>query len=385
MSDAVISVGRTQVKGTLSTAVARWSGLGPYFAMFPVDFAFEVVQRFSEVGGRILDPFAGRASSIYAAAATGRSGTGIEINSVGWLYGQVKLSPGPKDRVLRRLEDLRPVAASLSPHVLAALPEFFRVCYAPEVIRFLVAGRQALRWQVDRVDATLMAIILVYLHGKRRYSLSNQTRQSKAMAPDYSIRWWREHQTEGYDRPPEIDPYAFLRPRVEWRFAKGEPVLEQARVIRGDCTRQLPFIKAQISLGREQPYDLLFTSPPYYSITNYHYDQWLRGWMLGGTDRPTKSGGPWQAKFESLPAYMRLLETAFRRCASLMRPSATVYVRTDARPATHIATLAALNAAFRHKHRRMIPRPLDGKSQTRLFGDRTAKPGEVDLILQPNT
>jgi len=281
---------------TLSTPIARWSGLGPYFAMFPVDFAFGVVKRYCMIGGCVLDPFAGRATSIYAAAATGRSGTGIEINAVGWLYGHVKLGPAQKDRVLDRLCMLRSLAAAVSHDQLAVLPEFFHICFAPEVLRFLVASRQALQWKTNKADATLMAIILVYLHGKRGYSLSNQMRQSKAMGPDYSIRWWREHQTLGYDKPPELDPYVFMTPRIAWRYAKGDLELEPARVIQGDCTRYLSFIKAQASCGRQRPYDLLFTSPPYYSITNYHYDQWLRGWMLGGTERPTKSAGPWQAR-----------------------------------------------------------------------------------------
>ena len=51
-----------------STAVGRWMGLGPYYAMFPMKFAFDVVNEFSRPGAAVLDPFAGRASSVYAAA-----------------------------------------------------------------------------------------------------------------------------------------------------------------------------------------------------------------------------------------------------------------------------------------------------------------------------
>ena len=69
-------------KLSLSTAIGRWSGLGPYYAMFPKEFAFKVVENYSKPGDAIIDPFAGRASRVYAAAAMERSGVGIEINPV---------------------------------------------------------------------------------------------------------------------------------------------------------------------------------------------------------------------------------------------------------------------------------------------------------------
>lgn len=363
---------------TLSTAVARWSGLGPYYAMFPVSFAFRIVEEFSEPGDRILDPFAGRASSIYAAAALGRSGYGVEINPVGWLYGRVKLGPATQARVLRRLAEISRRAGELDDGRLAAMPAFFRACYAPAVLRYLVAARDALRWRRSAVDATLMAIILVYLHGKRSASLSNQMRQGKAMAPDYSIRWWHKRQL----RPPDLDPLEFLKPRIRWRFARGKPVLQPSTLALGDSMQVLGRVARSIERGEQERFDLLFTSPPYYAVTNYRLDQWLRLWMLGGPERPMRTGGPWEAKFESRPAYTRLLSRIFTLCAGLMKPAATLYVRTDARPFTYATTLAALRSAFPGKSLEVVRRPLEGKSQTPLFGDTDPKPGEIDLILR---
>jgi hypothetical protein len=95
-----------------STAIGRWVGLGPYYAMFPSEFAFKVVSEHCPPGGAVLDPFAGRASSVYAAAALERSGYGIEINPVGWLYGRVKLRPAAKSRVIARIRQLGRLAAA---------------------------------------------------------------------------------------------------------------------------------------------------------------------------------------------------------------------------------------------------------------------------------
>lgn len=43
-----------------SIAEARWARYGPYYAMFPLEFAFDVVNKYSKEGDFILDPFAGR-------------------------------------------------------------------------------------------------------------------------------------------------------------------------------------------------------------------------------------------------------------------------------------------------------------------------------------
>src|ERR1700744_4539663 len=88
------------------TAESRWARFGPYYAMFPVEFAFEVVDKFSKEGDFIFDPFAGRCSSIYAGGVMGRSSLGIEINPVGWLYGSSKLQPADEQDVIDRLLEI---------------------------------------------------------------------------------------------------------------------------------------------------------------------------------------------------------------------------------------------------------------------------------------
>jgi hypothetical protein len=40
------------------------------------------------------------------------------------------------------------------------------------------------------------------------------------------------------------------------------------------------------SIYKDIKFSLLFITLPYYSITDYHADQWLRLWMLGGSETP---------------------------------------------------------------------------------------------------
>jgi DNA modification methylase len=359
-----------------ANAVGRWAGIGPYYAMFPIDFAFDVVNSYSEEGDAVFDPFAGRSSSIYAAAALGRSGVGIEISPVGWLYGHVKMAPASRTNVLNRAKGLAGAAKAIPAQQLEELPEFFHICYSKPVLRYLVAAREKLAWRSSRVDAAVMAMLLVYLHGKKQDSLSNQMRQGKAMAPDYSIRWWRDNDSE----PPNIDPIAFLEKKIEWRYKKGKPRFEDSLVKLGDCTKQIKKVKAAIRKQRLQPFDLLFTSPPYCGVTNYHYDQWLRLWMLGYSCRPTAYQDTSKGRFGSQASYISLLNTVFTHSAELMKEDAVIYVRTDARPFTFETTLSSLKASFPRKTFEIIERPFQKNTQTALYGDNAKKPGEIDIV-----
>lgn len=364
-------------KRSFGSAVARWASVGPYYAMFPLEFAFDVIETYAPVGSLVLDPFAGRGTSVFAAAASGRLGLGFEISPVGWLYGDVKLDPAAMSSVLRRLDGL--VAASPTDTGLEeeSLPAFFGSCYSPGVLRFLRRARGELAWRTSRVDATLMAIILVYLHGKRGFSLSNQMRDGKAMAPDYAVRWWNDHKLA----PPEVDVAAFLTKRIKWRYKRGAPKFEGSRCVNDDCIAGLARAERAVIAGTLPKAKLLFTSPPYCGVTNYFYDQWLRLWMLGHPPQPGPAGNEWKRKFESKEGYQRLLRDAFTSASKCMADDAVVYVRTDARKFTLDTTRAVLREVFPGGDLVEHLRPLERRSQTPLFGDSSEKPGEVDLVV----
>jgi DNA modification methylase len=206
------------IKG-YNNPVARWARFGPYYAMFPLDFAFEVVDKYSKEGDYIIDPFAGRCSSIYAGGVLGRRSWGIEINPVGWLYGKVKLKPADENEVIERLKDIYSLRNKYK-NQIKNLPEFFKYCFCNEVLSFLLAARQSMNWEENDVDATLMSIILVYLHGKLGEGLSNQMRQTKSMGPIYSVNWWKKH---NFTIAPKINPFEFILKKIKWRYAKGVP------------------------------------------------------------------------------------------------------------------------------------------------------------------
>ncbi len=290
------------------SAMDRWSGVGPYYAMFPVRFANEIIQTYTQPGETVIDPFAGRGTSIFAAASHGRTGIGIEVNPVGWVYARAKLCPATEEAVIEKIEELNR-HAFLYRRSAAKLPPFFHYCFTQRVQEFLLAARERLGWRHSIVDCTTMALLLVYLHGKRPAALSNQMRQTKALSPPYAIRWWKEHNLE----PPDVDPIEFMTQRVRWRYAKGRPGSTQSRVYLGDSVQYLPRVERWLRLSEVPPARLLFTSPPYFGLTHYHYDQWLRLWLLGGPPNSYKAGGKYRGRFENREEYRDLLHQVFNR------------------------------------------------------------------------
>lgn len=323
-----------------ATSEKRWARFGPYYAIFPVKFAYAAVDAFTRPGEAVLDPFVGRGSSIFAAGALGRRGLGVEINPVGALYAQAKLGPEPEYDLLARLKVLSEEAA-IYPAPLESLPEFFRLCFAPRVLRFLLCARARLRWRQDKTDAMLAAFILAHLHGRRGEALSNQMRADRAMGPEYSVNWWRDR---GLAEPPDYNPERFLAKKIAWRYRKGAPSFGGCRVVNAESADLLR--QASPSVSARGGFSLLLTSPPYFGVTDYHAEQWLRLWALGGPPSPKALPDHNRARFTSRKRYAALLDDVFAAAAPLMTRQATVCVRTSRSEFTRETTRAALARHF---------------------------------------
>lgn len=126
-------------QGKYDTPESRWAGVGPYYAMFPVDFSDHVVKKYTRAGATVLDPFAGRGTAVFSAAANERNGIGVELNPVGWVYSQAKLRTASKDDVIARLKEIGCLAKRRKSH--ARLPEFFSRCFSSDVLRFLLTAQ----------------------------------------------------------------------------------------------------------------------------------------------------------------------------------------------------------------------------------------------------
>lgn len=333
--------------------------------MFPIEFVRRAVAAFCPPGGALLDPFCGRGTVPFVAHATGRLSLGADVNPVAFVYSSVKTDPAPDaSAVLARIHE---VQDAVRPVDREPENEFQDWAWCRRVLGFLRTARRKLDWRCDRTDRTLMAIILVHLHGKLGNAVSNQMRQSKGMSPGYSVRWWRERGM----RPPEMDPVEYFTNKILWRYAKGVAPGPSSQILLGDAR--------QVLEGNDNKYNMLLTSPPYFGVTNYRVDNWIRLWMLG--DQPLPS---WEIsqRYCDRKLYTELILGAFIAARKRLSLDASIWVRTDARTFTQNVTLATLMDVWPH-HVPMTRSEVLSRSQTNLFGDHSQKPGETDFLLLP--
>lgn len=351
------------------TAEGRWACLGPYYAMFPIEFARQVVQEFSQPGDAILDPFCGRGTAPYVAMISGRRAIGCDVNPVAWVYAATKMDPhSDLIAVTRRMNEIE---AAVRPEDRKPANEFQAHAFAPRPLGFINAARRELHWRYDSCDRTVAAFLLHYLHAKTGQGLSNQMRASRALSPDYAIRWWR---ARGLSTPPDIAPVDFLSKRVMWRYAKGLPRHAGRGDVRlGDSAGALPERKKA---------NLILTSPPYSGVTNYRADSWLRLWALGeGSELPDWGGGQ---KFCDVRKYTDMLYRTLQTTHARSTPDSVWYIRTDARSRTQDAVRHVMADLLPHHQCYSKAAPYPGKTQTALYGDHAPKPGEVDLLYLPD-
>ena len=333
--------------------------------MFPLDFVRRIVDEFCPPASAVLDPFCGRGTVPFVAATSGRQAMGIDVNEVAYVYSSAKTAPELYlSHIARRIGEIKRAVRTADRR---PVNEFQRLAWSPRVLGFLHAARRELDWQDSRCDRTLMALILVHLHGKKGGAVSNQLRQSKSMAPDYAVRWWTARNLT----PPELDPAAYFEAKARWRYAKGLPKRSESRIEWGDARQVLPMVRRRFSL--------LLTSPPYCGVTDYRLDNWIRLWMLGGSPLPEHDTSQ---RHVSRPRYREMLQGVFEAAHRCMLDDAVIYVRTDTRSYTLQTTKEVLASIWpRYAAYQRSEQPL--KTQTRLFGDASIKPGETDLLLLP--
>lgn len=372
----------TNNQGKFSTAAGRWAGVGPYYAMFPSAFADKVIQDYSRPGDLVLDPFAGRGTSVFSAASLGRNGIGIDINPLGYVYSKAKIQTASFEKVTNRLEQL---IENKNQFTLDAenMSDFFHICYSKDVLKFLLAARSLLNWRKNKTDNTLMSLILVYLHGKIGQSLSNQMRHSTAMSPRYSVDWWNKERLH----PPEIDVHDFFIKRLKWRYKHGIPDTAKSYCYLNDSRSKLASMNRKADSERLAKVNLLLTSPPYHNIINYYEDQWIRLWLLGLPDSPDMAQSRnLGCKFRSCAKHFKLLDDIFSASKGLLSEDATIYVRTDKREVTYKNTLLALEKNFPEKRLEKQEKPLPPDKQLKAYSRGGAPKNhncEVDIILTP--
>lgn len=306
----------TQRTPRLNTAL---NAVCPYFTMFPLEFPYRIFDRYASIRDSVLDPFAGRGTTLYAARLQGLPAYGIDSNPVAVAISQAKLANTSAGRVMRACES---ILADYKSAKTVPAGKFWRLAFHEDVLHTLCRLREGL---FDNCDSdsrkALRAIILGALHGplnKHEPSyFSNQCPRTFAPKPSYAVNFWKSRHLV----PPDVDILAIIRKRANRCFA-GETTTGTGLTIQGDSQNASTF-------GLPKPVSWIITSPPYYGMRTYIPDQWLRWWFLGGPDTVDYSNVN-QLAHTSQAVFCEGLRRVWTNCAGVAAPGCRLVVRFGA-------------------------------------------------------
>jgi hypothetical protein len=325
----------------------RLHALCSYFAMFPEAFAEQWLAKLSKPGDLVLDPFCGRGTLPFQALLMDRRAIGCDTNPVAYCISKAKTNVPSQWRVLRRIQELEESFGRRTVRrEVEQLPTFFRYAYDADTLHQIVFLRSQLRHRISLVDGMIAALVLGSLHGEADKSdrfLSNQMPHTISTKPEYSIRFWRKRR----QRAPKRDAFELLRRQAEYRYESAPPK-ERGLILHTDM-RELPRFAERF----EGPVRCVVTSPPYFDVTNYAEDQWLRVWFLGGPPEPKKQEFSRDDRHGNIDQYWIMLADMWRALSLVLDKNANVVIRLGATRIRPERLVAGLEGVAKVANRRI--------------------------------
>ena len=284
-----------------------------YRACFKPQLPAFFIDRLTNPGDTVYDPFAGRGTTLLEAALRGRLPAGCDINPLAQALLWPRLRPPQPGDVRARLDRLD----LLSP---GEVPEKLLAFYHPETLVEICALRAYLMareqdGRMDDLDRWIRMVVVNRLTGHSTGFLSVYTlppNQAVSVASQLKINA-RRRQT-----PPRRDLRAIVNRKSATLLADVDEATRQmladvgsrGRFHTGSCTSRF---------WRTGSVQLVVTSPPFLDVVNYAADNWLRCWFCG-----VDSSGVAIGVHTTVHAWRRFIEAAFRQIARLLSPGAYV-------------------------------------------------------------
>lgn len=299
----------------------------PYFTMFPLEYPLRVLKRHRNRRPVVMDPFCGRGTTLFAARALALESWGIDASPVAVAIAKAKLANASAEDALCLAQVL---IAGIEPQ---QVPDdaFFRTAYDSETLRDICALREGLLGARETDESVLLrAAILGCLHGPLLVSgaasyFSNQMPRTFAPKPDYALSFWQKRKLAA----PRVDVLSVLERKLKLVAASKE--LQSAKftnVVHGNS------IEAR-ALPRVRDFSVVVTSPPYYGMTTYVQDQWLRNWFLGGPSAVDYNVGS-QLQHTGQAVFASSLGKVWANMARSRAESLDLYVRFGAIPSSKV-------------------------------------------------
>ena len=282
-----------------------------YRACFKPPLARHFIERFSEPGDIVYDPFMGRGTTALESALLDRIPWGRDANPLSRLLLQPRLDPPAPGAVEQRLATFN-YDADPDP-----VDEDLHVFFHPDTLREIKALRRILaeRQQagdLDSVDSWIRMVALNRLTGHSPGFFSVYTlppNQAVSVKSQLRINARKKQTPPRRDVPSLIlrKSRALLRDVDEDTRSRLSRISRQAQITTGDA-RSAPELPA----GKAA---LILTSPPFLDVVDYATDNWMRCWFAGIDIHAVRFD-----QHRKVADWCRFMDESVRDCARLLKP-----------------------------------------------------------------
>lgn len=247
-----------------------------YRACFKPQLPRFFIDRLTEPGDAVYDPFMGRGTTVLESALMGRVPVGCDINPLSVALVAPRLRPVTEADVASRL-------GALDLETAADCPEDLLVFYHPDTLRQICALRQYFvareeSADLDATDAWIRMVAINRLTGHSRGFFSVYTLPPNQAV---SVDSQRKINAKRDQTPPPRDVKATILRKTRSLLRRYGAEDRSALAAVGSEARLLTRLAGHTPEIEDGSIRLVVTSPPFLDIVNYAQDNWLRCWFCG--------------------------------------------------------------------------------------------------------
>jgi SAM-dependent methyltransferase len=246
-----------------------------YRACFKPQLPRFFIERLTQPGDLIYDPFMGRGTTLLEAALMDREVAGCDINPLAPILCRPRLQPPRIEEVAQRLEELSLQGKPRRAH------EELNAFYHPKTLAQLRALQEY--WAhnhllLDEVDGWIRMVATNRLTGHSPGFFSVYTLPPNQAT---SVKAQQKINAKRNQVPEEKDVAAIILKKSRSLLKQLDRESDAALWERGKTVQILTASANKTPALKSASVDLVVTSPPFLDVIDYQGDNWLRCWFNG--------------------------------------------------------------------------------------------------------
>ncbi|MBD19096.1 MAG: DNA modification methylase [Euryarchaeota archaeon] len=244
-----------------------------YRACFKPQLPRFFIERLTQPGDAIYDPFMGRGTTQLEAFLLRRRPLGNDINPLSRILLQPRLNPPTLGQIEARIGE---IDLSHADEAYDGLLAFFHA----DTLREIIALKEYLlkreeEGKLDNVDAWIRMVAINRLTGHSGGFFSVYT-----LPPNQAVSIKSQERIN--EKRQQIPEYKAIKPRI---IKKSKSLLKNRQEFDGsdlDLSSVLTTGDSRFASGIEDDSaQLVVTSPPFLDVVDYQADNWMRCWFIG--------------------------------------------------------------------------------------------------------